>query len=84
MKFEPGRLVLESQQAGAGRSRVGRVVAFEGGPVQVALNPRYLLQMLQSLEGEETVQMGLTGPDTPALFRAGGFYTHVMMPLKAE
>jgi DNA polymerase III subunit beta len=83
IRFEPGRLVLESQQAGAGRSRVGRVVPFEGEPVQVALDPRYLLQMLQSLEGEETVQVGLTDADTPALFRAGGFYTHVMMPMKS-
>ena len=55
---------------------------FEGEPVQVALNPRYLLQMLQSLE-EETVQMGLTDADTPAMFRTSS-YVHVMMPMKAE
>jgi DNA polymerase-3 subunit beta len=82
LRCEPGRLVLESGRAGAGRSRVARKVPFEGGPVQVALDPRFLVEMLRCLEGEETVRLELTDQDTAALFRAGEGYVHVLMPLK--
>jgi hypothetical protein len=50
--------------------------------VQVALDPRFLVEMLRCLEGEETVRLELTDQDTAALFRAGEHYTHVLMPLK--
>ena len=83
LSLEPGRLVLESGRTGAGCSRVTRKVPYQGGPVRLALEPRYLVELLRCLEGEETVELGLTDADTPALFRAGG-YLHVLMPLRLE
>ena len=53
---------------------------FSFGPVRVALEPRFVEEMLRCLEGEEKVEIGLTDADTPARFRAGG-YTHILMPL---
>jgi hypothetical protein len=49
----------------------------------LVLDPRYLVELLRRLEGEETVELGLTDADTPARFRAGGC-THVLMPLRLE
>ena len=46
----------------------------------MALEPRYVEEMLRCLEGEEKVEIGLTDGDTPARFRAGG-HVHVLMPL---
>jgi DNA polymerase-3 subunit beta len=83
LRLEPGRLVLESGRAGAGQSRVARKVLVQGGPVKVALQPRFLVELLRCLEGEETVRLGLTDADTPVLFRSGD-YTHVLMPLVAR
>jgi DNA polymerase-3 subunit beta len=83
LKLEPGRLVLESSQSGAGRARVEQEVAFWGAPVQLALAPRFLVEMLRCLEGEGTVQVELTDEHTPLLFRAGSS-THLLMPLRPE
>jgi DNA polymerase-3 subunit beta len=83
LSLEPGRLVLESGRAGAGCSRVARKVPYHGKPVRVALEPRYVLELLGCLEGETTVELGLTDADTPVLFRAGD-YMHVLMPLRLE
>jgi DNA polymerase-3 subunit beta len=83
LSLEPGRLVLESGGDGEGCARVARKVAYRGGCVRVALEPRCLVELLRCLEGEELVELGLTGADTPALFRAGG-YSHVLMPLRLE
>jgi hypothetical protein len=49
--------------------------------VRVALEPRYLVELLHCLEGQPTVEVGLTYADTPALFRAGD-YAHVLMHLR--
>jgi DNA polymerase-3 subunit beta len=83
LSLETGRLVLESGRAGAGSSRVARKVPYQGRPVQLALEPRFLVELLRCLEGQPTVQVGLTNADTPALFQAGD-YTHVLMPLRLE
>ena len=56
---------------------------YQGGLVRLALEPRYLVELLRCLEGEATVELGLTDADTPALFRAGG-YLHVLMPLRLD
>jgi hypothetical protein len=46
-------------------------VPYLGKVVRVALEPRYLVELLRCLEGEATVELGLTDADTPVLFRAG-------------
>jgi hypothetical protein len=83
LSLKPGRLVLESGRAGAGCSRVGRKVPYQGRPVRVALEPRYVVELLRCLEGEPSVQVGLTDADTPVVLRAGD-YVHVLMPLRLE
>jgi hypothetical protein len=81
--LEPGRLVLEAGSDGAGASRVARGVPYRGAPVRVALEPRYLVELLCCLEGQPAVELGLTDADTPARFRAGD-YLHVLLPLRLE
>jgi hypothetical protein len=49
----------------------------------VALEPRYLVELLRCLEGEPTLLLGLTDADTPVLFRAGEC-THILMPLRLD
>jgi DNA polymerase-3 subunit beta len=82
LRFEAGRLLMESRQAGAGQSRVEQPLPFAGEPVQIALNPRFLVEMLRACDPDATLQLELTGPDTAALFRAGADYQHVLMPLR--
>jgi hypothetical protein len=49
--------------------------------VRLALQAAHLVEALRCLEGEPTVELGLTDADTPARLRAGGC-THVLMPLR--
>jgi DNA polymerase-3 subunit beta len=81
LRFEPGRVTLESRQAGAGQSRVLQRLPFAGGPVEVVLNPRFLVELLRAFEADNTLLLGLTDRDTAALFSDGDCYTHVLMPV---
>jgi DNA polymerase-3 subunit beta len=81
LRFEPGRVTLESRQAGAGQSRVLQPLPFAGGPVEVVLNPRFLVELLRAFDADNTLLLGLTDRDTAALFSDGDSYTHVLMPV---
>jgi DNA polymerase III sliding clamp (beta) subunit (PCNA family) len=86
LRFEEGRVTLWSRQAGTGRARVEPALVLPGaqGPVEAAFDPAYLLEVLKPLEDEGEVGLELTGPDGPALFRAGDAYRHVLMPLRRD
>jgi DNA polymerase-3 subunit beta len=79
--LEPGRLVLESRQAGAGTITVEHAVAHDGETRSAEFNPVYLLELLRALEGEETARLELGEPGEPTLFVAGD-YRHVLMTLR--
>ncbi len=50
--------------------------------MEVALNPRYLLELLATLEPEEVLLFGVTGPEAPVVASDGRGYRHVLMPLR--
>jgi DNA polymerase-3 subunit beta len=82
LRFEPGRVTLQSRQAGTGHSRVEQALPFAGAPLDITLNPRYLVELLRAFDPESTLQLELTDADTVALFRSGDGVTHVLMPLR--
>lgn len=51
VRLEPGRLVLESRQAGAGNVAVELAVGYGGEPRAAEFNPAYLLQLLRAAGG---------------------------------
>jgi DNA polymerase-3 subunit beta len=82
LRLEPGRLILESGQTGAGTIEVEQAVPYTGLPVTLTFSPGYLQQLLQALEGdEEAVRLAPGGARQPALFTAPG-YRHALMPLR--
>jgi DNA polymerase-3 subunit beta len=83
LRFEPGWVLLESRQAGAGQARVRLPLPLPGGRVEIALNPRFLAELLRAFAAEDTLLLGLTDADSPALFSDGDSYSHVLMPLRA-
>jgi DNA polymerase III subunit beta len=86
LRFQAGRVTLRSRQRGTGQARVQQALVFPctRDPVEVAFNPAYLEALLNVLDAAATVQMELLDPDAPALFRAGGDYKHLLMPLRRE
>jgi DNA polymerase-3 subunit beta len=82
LRLEPGRLVLDSRQAGAGQITVEQAANYAGAPVVVAFNPAFLLELLRALEGETAVRLELGAPGRAALFVAPDGYRHLLMPLR--
>ena len=56
---------------------------LEGGPVEIAFNARYLLDVLEALEVER-VNLDLSGPLNPGMVRVEGDedYLYVLMPMQ--
>jgi DNA polymerase-3 subunit beta len=81
LRFEPGWVQMQSRQAGAGQSRVRLPLPLAGGRADIALNPLFLVELLRAFDPESTLLLGLTDPQTPALFSDGDSCTHLLMPL---
>ncbi len=79
--FAKGKLTLKAQGSDVGRSRVEMPLEYQGKPLEIAFNPQLLTDMLRALHGEEAVELALTDGASPALFRCGGNYSYVIMPL---
>jgi DNA polymerase-3 subunit beta len=82
VRLEPGRLLLESRQVGAGTITVERPVDYAGEARSAEFNPVYLLDLLRALEGEAAVRLEPGEPGEPTLFTAPGGYRHVLMTLR--
>ncbi|AFV75090.1 DNA polymerase III, beta subunit [Thermus oshimai JL-2] len=78
--FTEGSKLLLSAEGDYGRSQEELSVAFEGTPLLVAYNARYLLEALGPVEGG--VELLISGPTSPSLLQAGGGYRAVVAPLR--
>ncbi len=67
-----------------GRSEVYVTAAYEGPPLKVAFDPRYLLDMLKTLDEGVTVRLDLIDSESAAVFRTDDGYLYVLMPLALE
>lgn len=76
-----GRLTLSASasEAGDGTADVDAQVT---GEVKVALNARYLLDMLAVMDGK--LSMHVNSATSPVLFTGGGTYRHLIMPMSVQ
>jgi DNA polymerase III sliding clamp (beta) subunit (PCNA family) len=81
IRFEPGRVLLESCRPGQGRARVRGRLPSSGAAVEVALKASDLIELLAALEPEATLALGVTGSEAPVLAVVGDDYRHLLMPL---
>ena len=82
--FEEGNLTLTSRAADVGASKIELPVQYSGDPLTITFDPRFVADFLKVLEPEATFTVGLNDPDSAAVFRAGGDYTYVIMPLSRD
>jgi DNA polymerase-3 subunit beta len=82
---ESGGLVIEaeSSQVGSGREEIGARVEPGGEGVEIAFNCDYLVEALAALR-EPEVELGITGPVTPAILKPTGEtqFLYVVMPMQ--
>jgi len=81
--FSSGTLVLTSQSPDLGEAEVRLPIDYEGEGVQIAFNPRYIEDMLQTVE-RETVKMEFNDRRSPCVIRSGADYLYVVSPVVRE
>jgi DNA polymerase-3 subunit beta len=82
--FGDGKLTLSSKAADVGRSTVELPIAYEGKPVEITFDPRYLTDALKTLEPEVGIHAELIDHKSAAVFRTDDGYTYVVMPLTRD
>jgi DNA polymerase-3 subunit beta len=82
--FGDGVLKLTSQTADVGSSDVDLPINYDGKPVSITFDPRYLTDALKTLEPTAVVTAELIDHKNAAVFKTEDQYTYVVMPLTRE
>lgn len=82
--FGEGILKLASQTADVGSSDIDMPISYEGKPVSITFDPRYLTDALKTLESSAAITAELIDHKNAAVFRTDDGYSYVVMPLTRE
>jgi DNA polymerase III subunit beta len=82
--FGNGVLKLSSQAADVGSSHVEMPIAYEGKPVEITFDPRYLTDALRTLDDAAAITAELIDAKNAAVFKTDDSYTYVVMPLTRD
>ena len=83
-RFSSGVLKLVSQAADVGSSHISLPITYEGSPVEITFDPRYLVDALRTLDDVALVTAELIDSKNAAVFKTADNYTYVVMPLTRE
>lgn len=83
-QFGGGLLKLASQAADVGSSHVELPIRYEGRPVEITFDPRYLIDALKTLDDTTTLTAELIDAKNAAVFKTDDRYTYVVMPLTRD
>jgi DNA polymerase-3 subunit beta len=82
--FGEGSLVLSGQTAEVGQSRVELPIAYDGKPLAITLDPRFVIDFLKALESERSFTIDLQDSDAAAVCSTDDGYGYVIMPLARD
>ncbi|HEY9867723.1 MAG TPA: DNA polymerase III subunit beta [Candidatus Obscuribacterales bacterium] len=85
LHFEPETLQISSNTPDVGRAQEELSITLDGQVIDVALNVRYVLDVLQRLATDD-VHLEMTGPLKPLIFKGVGDenYKYLLMPVQAR
>jgi DNA polymerase-3 subunit beta len=83
-RFGEGILKLSSQAADVGSSHVELPILYDGKPVEITFDPRYLTDALKTLEDSAEITAELIDAKNAAVFKTEDRYTYVVMPLTRD
>src|SRR5207244_2433988 len=83
-QFGDGVLRLSSQAADVGSSHVELPIDYEGKPVQITSDHRYLTDALKTLDDTVEITAELIDSKNAAVFKTDDRYTDVVMPLARD
>ena len=79
--FAPEKLTLEAQGPATGRSKVEMPLEYHGAVIDINFDPQYVIDVLKVLEEDAPLELDLIDGSKPALFKSGGNYSYLVMPL---
>ena len=82
--FGEGSVVLSGRAAQIGQSRVEFPIAYDGKPISITLDPRYLSDFLKVLEPATTITLELKDAEAAAVATTDDGYGYVIMPLARD
>jgi DNA polymerase-3 subunit beta len=82
--FGDGLLVLTSQAADVGTSRVEMPISYTGPNLVIRFDPRFISDFLKVLAPETQVNFKLSTDEDPGVLSTEDGYTYVIMPLSRE
>lgn len=83
-RFGDNTLVLSGLTADVGQSRVEFPIAYEGPPISVTLDHRFVSDFLRVLDPEKTFTLEIESGESAALLTTDDGYGYVIMPLARE
>ena len=82
--FGEGNLVLSGSTAEVGQTRVEFPILYEGPPITLSLDHRFVADFLKVLDSETLVKLEVEGPESAAVLTTEDGYGYVVMPLSRE
>ncbi len=82
--FAEGKVVVVGQGAELGEARVELPIAYDGEPVTVVFDPRFLVEFFRVLDAEAVCTMEIGDPQKAVLFSTSDGYAYIVMPLTRE
>jgi len=79
--FAKKKLTLQARGVEAGRSKVEMPLDYDGKPIEISFDPKFLLEMLRVLEPDAQISLEMVDSSSPALFRCDADYQYVVVPL---
>src|SRR5262249_38232248 len=80
-KFTKQKLTLQARGTEAGRSKVELPLEYDGKPLEISFDPKFLIEMLRVLDPAAPLTLDLVDSASPALFRCDANYQYVVVPL---
>jgi DNA polymerase-3 subunit beta len=83
-QFGEGSLVITARTAEVGQSRIELPIAYDGEPIKLTMDHRFVADFLKVLDPESSFTMEASSPSEPALFLTQDGYAYVVMPMARE
>lgn len=82
--FADGTLKLEASTADLGESQIELPIAYDGEPITLTMDHRYLADFCKVMDGESTFVMEIESSKSPALLTTEDGYAYVIMPMARD
>ncbi len=82
--FGEGTLVMSGATAEIGSSRIELPISYDGDPITMTLDHRYVSDFLKVLDAERTFHLEVEAADRAAVFTTDDGYGYVVMPLARD